>query len=65
MLWHQDGLKGPEDPNNSERFLVESLMVEGNLQKYRGGKNGGLNKLQVAQQAASFINGKGQIETMV
>jgi hypothetical protein len=57
LPWASDGKDGPNDPNNSERILVDWLMKEGNYSMFRGGKDcGGTRKKDYAKQIADKIN---------
>lgn len=40
IAWNKDGPKGPDDPNNSEAFLLNWWTTLGNYEKYCNGENG-------------------------
>jgi hypothetical protein len=57
--WATDGAGGPDDPNSSERILLDWLLVPGNYHlKWRGKENGGLSKAKVAANLADMMNEK-------
>jgi RhoGEF, Guanine nucleotide exchange factor for Rho/Rac/Cdc42-like GTPases len=56
-VWSNDGEKGHDDPNTSEKILLDWLMVEGNYSnKWRGKDSKGRTKKQVAAELASMMN---------
>jgi hypothetical protein len=58
--WAKDGLNGPEDPNNSLRYLIGWLLAPGNYDKWRGGKfSSGRTKLSMAKEIGDYITRKG------
>jgi hypothetical protein len=57
--WNRDGPKGRDDPNNSERILLDWLLVPGNYDKYRGEGNHGKNKLAYCQDISDLIAAAG------
>ena len=60
LNWTNDGKNGPEDPQSSERILLDWLLFPGNYNdKWRGKDNKGLNKKQVAMEIAQLINDSG------
>jgi hypothetical protein len=55
--WSNDGEKGPDDPNTSEKILLDWLLEEGNYaNKWRGKDSKGRTKKQIAGELASLIN---------
>lgn len=55
--WATDGAGGLEDPKTSERILLDWLLVPGNYaMKWRGKKNDGKNKNQIAKELAEMMN---------
>ena len=61
-FWTNDGKEGLEDPNTSEKVLLDWLLLEGNYSnKWRGKHNGGQKKIQVAASIASLINSSGVV----
>lgn len=60
LTWKDDGKNGPEDPNNSEKLLLDWLLKAGNYSlKWKGKKNGGKTKTQIAEMIATTINSTG------
>ena len=54
--WSTDGKHGPDDPNNSERILLNWLTYPSNYTKFRGKGNNGTTKLRFAQIIAAKMN---------
>jgi hypothetical protein len=54
--WNKDGKYGVNDPNTSERILLNWLLAEGNYQQYRGKDNNGKTKLDFAKQIKILID---------
>jgi hypothetical protein len=54
-LWNKDGKGGADDPNTSEKILLDWLKAEGNYRNYRGTKNGGHTKECYAKQIQSLL----------
>lgn len=55
--WTNDGANGVDDPNTSERILLDWLTAEGNYtNKWRGKNNNGKKKKHVAAQIALLMN---------
>jgi hypothetical protein len=54
-LWNKDGKGGADDPNTSEKILLDWLRAEGNYRNYRGSKNGGHTKEYYAKQIQSLL----------
>ena len=59
LPWNKDGKLGPQDPNHSERILVDWLMTPGNYEKYRGHNNKGVRKKDFARIISERINAAG------
>lgn len=60
LNWTNDGKNGPDDPQSSERILLDWLMFPGNYNdKWRGKGNKGQKKKQVAMEIAQVINDAG------
>jgi hypothetical protein len=58
--WDKDGKEGRDDPNNSMSFLVAWLIVPGNYDKWRGGReNCGRTKKAIANEIAVHIASQG------
>lgn len=56
LAWNEDGADGVNDPRNSERILLEWLLVPSNYNKFRGKENSGVKKSHFAQKIADLIN---------
>jgi hypothetical protein len=55
--WKNDGADGPNDPQTSERILLDWLLVPGNYSlKWKGKDNKGENKTKVAKKIAALMN---------
>ena len=54
--WSTDGKNGPDDPNNSERILLDWITYPGNYTKFRGKGNNGTTKMRFAQIIAGKMN---------
>lgn len=60
--WSTDGAEGPDDPQSSERLLLDWILTPGNYtNKWRGKDNKGVNKKQVAAMIADLINKAGVV----
>jgi hypothetical protein len=60
--WDKDGKDGPDDPNHSLSFLVAWLIVPGNYDKWRGGReNCGRTKRSIANDIAVHIADQGVV----
>jgi hypothetical protein len=57
--WDEDGANGKDDPNNSERILMDWILSPGNYSKYRGKNNDGVKKNQFALKIAQKCNAAG------
>jgi hypothetical protein len=57
LTWTNDGKDGPEDPKNSQHYLVEWLSSEENYQCYRD-PPGALTKMKVCDEIASMLSSK-------
>jgi hypothetical protein len=59
---HADGAEGPDDPQSSERILLDWIFTPGNYtNKLRGKDNKGMNKKQVVAMIADLINKAGVV----
>lgn len=56
LAWNEDGTDGVNDPRNSERILLDWLLVPSNYSKFRGKENSGVKKSHFAQKIADLIN---------
>lgn len=55
--WTNDGMNGVDDPNTSEKILLDWLTTEGNYtNKWRGKNNNGKKKKHVAAEIALLMN---------
>lgn len=63
LNWTNDGLGGMQDPQTSERMLLDWLLQPGNYANKWKGNSGGKNKRQVAQAIAESINEQGTFVT--
>ena len=60
LTWTNDGKDGKDDPNTSEAILLQWMLTEGNYgMKWRGKRNRGVTKKQLADNIARLINYKG------
>jgi hypothetical protein len=60
--WSNDGVGGHDDPQSSERILLDWILTPGNYtNKWRGKDNKGINKRQVAAMIADLINKAGVV----
>jgi hypothetical protein len=59
MAWNKDGKLGPNDPNHSERILIDWLTTPGNYSMFRGNDNRGTRKRQYALLIANKIKAAG------
>jgi hypothetical protein len=60
--WSNDGAEGPDDPQCSERILMDWILTPGNYaNKWRGKDNKGVNKKQMAALIADSINKAGVV----
>jgi hypothetical protein len=58
--WEKDGKEGKDDPNNSMAFLIAWLIVPGNYDKWRGGReNCGRTKKVLADEIGVHIASQG------
>ena len=58
--WLFDGAKGRDDPNNSERILLDWLLVPGNYPSWRGCTgNNGKRKKDIALRISKLMNNLG------
>jgi hypothetical protein len=63
LTWKTDGKHGTKDPNNSERLLLEWLLVPGNYAlKWQGKDNSGMTKGKISEHIATCINKAGVLE---
>jgi hypothetical protein len=58
LTWTNDGKDGPNDPKNSQYYLVQWLSTESNYQNYRD-PPGAMTKMKVCEDVARWINSKG------
>jgi hypothetical protein len=56
--WHNDGKNGEEDPNTSEKILIDWWTEGTNYSQYRGSKRG-LKKVAIAEMLANKMNKAG------
>ena len=60
LNWTNDGKDGTDDPDSSERILLDWLMFPGNYNnKWRGKDNKGRKKKHIAMEIAQIINDAG------
>ena len=59
IAWNRDGQNGPQDPNSSEKILLDWLCTEGNYNRYRGKNNNGTTKLKFCQEISRRISDAG------
>ena len=61
-MWDKDGKDGRDDPNHSLSFLVAWLIVPGNYDKWRGGReNCGRTKRAIANEIDVHIAEQGVV----
>ena len=59
IAWNRDGCNGPQDPNRSEKILLDWLCTEGNYNRYWGKNNNGTTKLKFYQEISRRISDAG------
>ena len=57
--WNKDGKNGHEDPNHSEKIILDWLVKEGNYIAFRGKDNKGTRKQDYAKHISSLIKDAG------
>jgi hypothetical protein len=63
LTWKTDGKMGPQDPQNSEKLLLEWMLCPGNYSlKWRGKENNGMTKQRICEFIAESINKSGVLE---
>jgi hypothetical protein len=55
LPWNRDGRNGPDDPNNSQKILLDWMLHEGHYSRFRGKNNNGTRKIKFAGNVSKLI----------